>query len=262
MSFWDDLTGKTASEAANAAAGDTYNKQIAASEAQRKAGNQFQGDVTGYAQAYSPYVEGGGRAQNQVYSLLGLNGGNAQSGAFDQFRADPGYQFNLSQGVNAIDRSAASRGMLNSGAQLKALDRFGQGVADQSYGNYLQRLLGLGSQGLGATGAQANLLTQGSQGNLGAQLNAGQMQYGGAGTIGQGQIAGANAEAAGSQNLLNAGLKLGGMALGGLGGMAGGGLGSSFGTTGTGASSLGSLLSSSGSNPFNPNGSRNTLAYG
>lgn len=253
MGFLDTLLGKDASAAANSAAFDTYQKQSAASEAQRKAGNQFQGDVTGYAQAYSPYVEGGGRAQDQVYSLLGLNGGGAQSGAYDQFRSDPGYQFQQQQGVNAIDRSAASRGMLNSGAQLKALDRYGQGVADQSYGNYLQRLMTLGGQGLGATGQQANLLTQGSQGNLNAQLNAGQQQFNSAGTIGQGQVAGANAEAGALGNILGAASYLGGAALGGGA--------SSFGGKNINPFGGNPYSLNYGSNPFTPSGGRNP-AYG
>lgn len=51
----------------------------------------------------------------------------------DDFWNDPvtklGYQFGLDEGRKGLDRSGASRGMLNSGAQLKALTRFGTDYA-------------------------------------------------------------------------------------------------------------------------------------
>ena len=108
---------------------------------------------------------------------------------------------------------------------------------------------------MSALGAQNSAYGQGLQGQYGARSTA----YGGdmasAGTIGQGDIAAANARAAGSQNIFNGAMKLGGLAFG----AATGGLG---GIGPTGASTFGSLLSQSGSNPFNPDGSRNTWAYG
>ena len=47
---------------------------------------------------------------------------------------DPGYNFRLRQGQEALDASAASRGGLGSGAQLKALQNFGQEIGSQEYG--------------------------------------------------------------------------------------------------------------------------------
>ena len=55
------------------------------------------------------------------------------------FRESPGYNFAFNQGVNALDRSAAARGRLNSGAHDKALTRYGQGIANQEYDNFLAR---------------------------------------------------------------------------------------------------------------------------
>jgi hypothetical protein len=40
--------------------------------------------------------------------------------------ADPGYQFRLSEGMKALDRQAAARGGLISGAALRGAQRFGQ----------------------------------------------------------------------------------------------------------------------------------------
>jgi hypothetical protein len=48
-------------------------------------------------------------------------------------RADPGYQFRVSEGQKALERSAAGKGLLLSGGQLKDLTRFGQGQGAQEY---------------------------------------------------------------------------------------------------------------------------------
>ncbi len=49
-------------------------------------------------------------------------------------RADPGYQFRVAEGQKALERSAASKGLLLSGGQLKDLTRFGQDQGAQEYG--------------------------------------------------------------------------------------------------------------------------------
>jgi hypothetical protein len=54
-------------------------------------------------------------------------------------QADPGYQFRMQQGQNAIERSAAARGSLNSGATLKALTDYGQNMGSQEYQNAYNR---------------------------------------------------------------------------------------------------------------------------
>lgn len=59
----------------------------------------------------------------------------------DQFNADPGYQFRMSEGLKALERSAAARGILQSGGTLKDITRFGQDVASQEYQNAFQRYL-------------------------------------------------------------------------------------------------------------------------
>lgn len=50
------------------------------------------------------------------------------------------YKFRFNQGQQALERAAASRGMLNSGNTLAALADYGQGVASQEYGNEFDRL--------------------------------------------------------------------------------------------------------------------------
>lgn len=56
-----------------------------------------------------------------------------------ELRADPGYQFRVTEGQKALERSAASKGLLLSGGQLKDLTRFGQDLGAQEYGNVYAR---------------------------------------------------------------------------------------------------------------------------
>jgi hypothetical protein len=56
-----------------------------------------------------------------------------------QFTADPGYGFRLAEGQKALDRQAAARGGLISGAALKGAQRFGQEMGSQEYTNAFNR---------------------------------------------------------------------------------------------------------------------------
>lgn len=70
-----------------------------------------------------------------------------QDAAFDRFETSPGYEFRLEEGINALDKSAAARGRLNSGAQGRALVRYGEGLAASEYADYWNRLAGLAGVG-------------------------------------------------------------------------------------------------------------------
>lgn len=52
---------------------------------------------------------------------------------------DPGYAFRLSQGTKAMDASAGAKGSLMSGAQQKALLKYGQELGSQEYNNAYNR---------------------------------------------------------------------------------------------------------------------------
>lgn len=226
MSFWSSLTGEDASEAANAAAADQYSRQIGAATASRQAGTDYLSGIQGVSQAYDPYVQGGQSALQRIMQGLGLSGN--QQAFTDAYRATPGYQSGLETGTKAVTSRLNAGPGVQSGAAMKALQRYGSDYEDQRSGNYLAQLMGLNTQGLGATQARSGLQAQGYGGQLQANLVGAGQQYGAAPTLGQGMIAGANAEAAGSQNLLNTGVKLAGMAMGIPGGMPSFG-GSSFG---------------------------------
>lgn len=95
-----------------------------------------------------PFRQAGLTSQNQLLTLLGLKGGVEASPEFgmlnkpfgmDQFKADPGYDFRMSEGMKALERSAAARGGLLSGAAMKGSMRFGQDLASQEYQNAFNR---------------------------------------------------------------------------------------------------------------------------
>lgn len=76
--------------------------------------------------------------------------------ALQQLAADPGYQFRLQQGQQALERSAAARGGLFSGRAAKDLVAYGQGMGSQEFTNRWNRLAGLSGAGQTATNAQQN----------------------------------------------------------------------------------------------------------
>jgi len=242
MGFWQDLTGDTAADAARAAAADTYSKQKKATDDLIGYGDTYANAFKGLSTQFAPYADAGGSALTRLMQGLGLGGEGGSQEFADAYRALPGYGAGIETGSRAITGNAAARGMLNSGATLKGLQRFGSDYEDKRSTDYLSRLMGLSGMGQTATGQQVATEGQGLQGQLGTRTSAygGQMQS--AGTTGQGDIAAANAQAAGSQNLMNTGVKLAGMAMGGGFGGLGGLMGTSAGNIGgTGLPGFGGL---------------------
>lgn len=89
-----------------------------------------------------PYLEQGTYGINTLGALMRPG---ADTSAI--LKNDPSYQFRLKQGQQALDRSSAARGMGYSGAQMKAAQDFGQGMASQEFNNYYNRLAGLAQGG-------------------------------------------------------------------------------------------------------------------
>lgn len=174
---------------------------------ERMTEQQFLEALAGYqaqADAARQYMEATGQtgalASQQLMQLLSGQGELSQ-----------GAQFQLARGQEALDLSAAARGALNSGATLKALQEFGQGVAAQDYARQIQQLSGLQAAGNQAAvqGAQLSAmpvgvlsnyamnltgqntgLTQALAALAGSQSSQGGQAYS---NISQAQMAGANA---------------------------------------------------------------------
>lgn len=118
------------------------------------------------------------------------------------FRQDPGYGFRLSEGTKALNRSAAARGGLISGAALKAATRYGQDMGSQEYTNAFNRYQTEFASRLNPLQS----LTGTAQTAANTIGNAGQTM---ASNVGEAYMGGANARASGymgAYNALNSGL--------------------------------------------------------
>lgn len=82
-----------------------------------------------------PWRQAGVGALNQLIPLSQ----QYQPFGMQQFQQDPGYAFRMSEGMKELERSAARRGGLLSGATLKGIQRFGQDLASQEYQNAFNR---------------------------------------------------------------------------------------------------------------------------
>lgn len=90
---------------------------------------------------------------------------NAEN-AFNTFRNSTGYKFRLDQGLDAVNGGYAGAGTIKSGAAMKAINDYGQGMASQEFGNYLNALGNQQQLGLSAGSALAGV-SQNSANNLG-----------------------------------------------------------------------------------------------
>ena len=220
MTFWvagavvgSALIGSQASESAADTQAAAANRSA---DLQRE---QFERQV----QLQEPWRQAGIGALNQLIPLAS----NYQRFGMDQFQADPGYAFRLSEGMKALERSAAARGGLLGGATGKALQRYGQEMGSQEYMNAfnryqaernaqlnpLQSLAGIGQTATNALGNAGQTMAS----------NVGNAMMGGAAARASGYVGGANALTGGlgtylnytqGQSLLNA-LRPGGVGGGG-----------------------------------------------
>lgn len=128
-------------QAANHAADLQYQASQQALDFQKQQYNTSQ-------QQQAPFLQAGQTAIGQ------LSAGTAPGGSFvtpysGQFTAptglteqnDPGFQARLKLGTDAIQKSAAARGNVVTGATAKALDQFSQDYASNEYGNVYNRAL-------------------------------------------------------------------------------------------------------------------------
>ena len=104
----------------------------------------------------------------EYQALYGTTGPAADPNAtpLERFQKSPGYEFQLQEGVNAIQRASGPKGLMESGNILREINTFGTGLANQEYNNYQTRLqnvfgryqanlAGLTSLGAGFTAAQS-----------------------------------------------------------------------------------------------------------
>ena len=150
----------------------------------------------------APWRETGARALEQ------LEGMYLRGEGMDKFKQTPGYQFRLSEGIRALDRSASARGKLHSGGYGRALVGYGQGVASDEFGTWANRLTSLAGVGQTAatTTGQLGQQAAATAGQFGAQdaANAGNVLMAGAAGQGSALQAAGTARASGYVGAANA----------------------------------------------------------
>ncbi len=136
---WNDITGVTASRDANRFQQKSINES-----------DQILKDAYGRAeQANLPFLQGG---TEDYGTLRGLMAGGQFDMPTEEFKgpsnftfgagdmqADPGYQYRLQQGEKGLMRGAAKMGGFASGATLAGLQRHGQEMGSQEFGNAYNR---------------------------------------------------------------------------------------------------------------------------
>ncbi|WP_109477714.1 hypothetical protein [Paraburkholderia sp. C35] len=131
-------------------------------------------------------------------------------------RNTPGYQFQMEQGNKAINNSAAARGGLLSGATLKDLLSYSQGLADTTYQQDFNNSLTAFNTNYNSAANNVNRLsglvtlgqnTAANVGNQGLQTasNAGQLTTSGANASAAGTVASGNAISSGLSGLASSG---------------------------------------------------------
>lgn len=97
---------------------------------------------------FGPATQATGQATSLMSSVLGQGpGGYADSG---------GFKFLMDQGTQDVNSNMAARGLLNSGADMKGLENYRNGLASTYLNQYLDHTAQMGQLGVGAGGVLAN----------------------------------------------------------------------------------------------------------
>lgn len=158
-------------------AGGTYAGNRAAS-AQRNAANEAKNRLNASKNEalgrLDPYSNYGQQALAPLSALLygktfdtqtgDFTGDVPESERFNAFQQSPGYQYQLDQGLKAIQRQNAATGTLLGGNTLKELQGYGNDLANQDFNQYINTLMGQANIGQQADTNAANVITgMGSQ---------------------------------------------------------------------------------------------------
>lgn len=204
MTFWVAGAVVVSSAIGANAAGDAASTQAASTD--RAADLQYK-QWRESVDLQKPWLTAGETALNRLSTGLAPGGEFATPFSKTNWQTDPGYQFRLGEGLKALDRQAAARGGLISGAALKAATRYGQDYGSGEYQNafnrYYQERQNMLSPlqslaGVGQTSAQ-QIGTSGER----MASNVGDMMTSGAAARASGYVGTANALTGGLNTYLN-----------------------------------------------------------
>ncbi len=117
-------------------------------------------------------LQGGLDANELLMQAAGVRGAGPQNQFFANFQNDPGFAAQQQAGIDAIDNSAASRGMMLSGGNLRDLNQFGMRFQRDAFNDRLRQLQAL----TGNAPAQVAQLTANTGGQIAdTQFGGGQL---------------------------------------------------------------------------------------
>lgn len=197
------ISSSNAADASTSAAQTQAAAADRAAQAQLEMFNRTQGNLV-------PYMTAGKNALDQITFATGTNpGGNPLTAPLTkpfqmtqaQLESTPGYQFTRDQGLMAVKNQLAAQGLGGSGAMLKGVTNYAEGLASGTFQTQFSNYLAQNQQiynmlsGITTLGqnAAANVGTLGQQ----AQTQANALTTGGAAALAGGQIGAANALSAG-----------------------------------------------------------------
>jgi hypothetical protein len=177
-------------------------------QAGQTANNTLAGVVGAQGTVLSPYTSLGSTAANTLQQAISPGGSLTSQFSFDptKIASNPDYQFQLSQGLQAVKQAAAATGTTGSSGTLKGLANYAGGLASNEIGQAYNQALSTYQTNFGNT---LNSLTAGTNTGLSATntLSGALQNFGNtssANTIGTNQIAGnwGQANATNIENLL------------------------------------------------------------
>ena len=168
----DVVGGITGQNAANKAAEAQVNAEQTAMSRAAALYNQAQGNL-------QPYISQGTTSLGQLGSMLGPSGALGRQFTMADFQQSPAYQFNLQQGLNAINNAQSVRGGALSGGAQKAAMGYAQQNASNEFQNAYNRFTQNQQQNYQqlANTAQMGQNASATLGNIGNAQAAQQGQY-------------------------------------------------------------------------------------
>lgn len=116
-------------------------------------GNHAWDAVSGAMTPALDYTTQGG---SMMGSLLGVGGGPAQTEGLKNFANSGGMKFLLDEGTDSVNSNFYARGLGQSGAAMKGLEKYRSGLASTYLDKYLSHLNDYSKLGLGAAGAMSS----------------------------------------------------------------------------------------------------------
>src|SRR5215831_12898718 len=222
MGLFDDLFGGGQRAAQDAASAKIAGLQSAYSGA-TPLYEQGRTDISsGYGQAqniFNPVAATGLQGAQTYADVTGAAGPEGQARARALFQTDPGYQFAMDQALQATQRAQGTGGWQGSGNVLTALQDRASGLAQQQYGNWVQRLAPFLPYSLGGAAGAASQYTGEGTALAKSLQDQGNLFYNTATGVGNAQAAGITGAAQARQSeigqAVNLGAKLLGYAVGG-----------------------------------------------